>query len=77
MPYLQPLEFNECIIDSPYFREKLLQHEKEIDSSHKVFKDIYNSIKNVFKTLEGINKDLISIYLIYTLFIMIRVFGCL
>ncbi len=28
---LLPLEFSDCLVDSPYFRENLKQHEKTLD----------------------------------------------
>ena len=28
---LLPLEFSDCLIDSPYFRENLKAHEKQLD----------------------------------------------
>ena len=28
---LLPLEFSDCLLDSPYFRENLRQHEKQLE----------------------------------------------
>ena len=28
---LLPLEFSDCLVDSPYFRENLKAHEKQLD----------------------------------------------
>ncbi|CAG0882567.1 unnamed protein product [Cyprideis torosa] len=47
---LLPLEFTECQIDSPYFRENLRAHEKELD---KTSAGIKNLIKNVSEILEA------------------------
>jgi hypothetical protein len=35
---LEPLEFSECLTDSPYFREKLHAHERELKKTNKVIK---------------------------------------
>lgn len=32
---LLPLEFSDCLVDSPYFRENLKQHEKQLDQERK------------------------------------------
>ena len=49
---LQPLEFADCLTDSPYFRTKLAEHEKELERTSKFIKtlvhhgrDVYNAAK--------------------------------
>lgn len=52
---LQPLEFADCLTDSPYFRTKLAEHEKELERTSKFIKtlihhgrDVYNAAKRKF-----------------------------
>ena len=35
---LHPLEFTDCLLDSPHFRENLLAHEKELDRTSQAIK---------------------------------------
>ncbi|XP_070132687.1 rho GTPase-activating protein Graf isoform X4 [Drosophila bipectinata] len=44
---LEPLEFEECIIDSPEFRENLNQHEKELDHTSHQIKRIIKEVKDL------------------------------
>ncbi|ESO83842.1 hypothetical protein LOTGIDRAFT_179683 [Lottia gigantea] len=37
---LQPLEFGDCLTDSPFFRERLHEHEKELDRTSKAIKNL-------------------------------------
>ena len=37
---LQPLEFSDCLTDSPFFREKLHAHEKELEKTSKAIKNL-------------------------------------
>lgn len=37
---LQTLEFSECLTDSPFFREKVHAHEKEIEKTSKSIKGL-------------------------------------
>lgn len=45
---LQPLEFADCLADSPYFREKLHEHERELESTSKGIKSLISHGKQVF-----------------------------
>ena len=52
---LKPLEFADCLTDSPYFRTKLQEHEKELERTSKFIKtlvhhgrDVYNAAKRKF-----------------------------
>ncbi|KAK6172371.1 hypothetical protein SNE40_016038 [Patella caerulea] len=47
---LQPLEFGDCLTDSPFFREKLHEHEKELERTSKAIK---NLIQHGNKVLEA------------------------
>lgn len=50
---LQALEFSDCFLDSPHFREKLNAHEKELENTNKTVrrliaegKDLINAAKS-------------------------------
>ena len=57
---LQPLEFSECLTDSPYFREKLHAHEKELGRTSKAIKGLIGQCKDL---LQAANSNYLS-YLI-------------
>ena len=42
---LLPLEFADCLIDSPYFRENLKSHEKQLDQTSADIKGIIRDIQ--------------------------------
>ena len=42
---LLPLEFADCLIDSPYFRENLKSHEKQLDQTSSDIKGIIRDIQ--------------------------------
>jgi len=44
---LGTLEFSECLVDSPFFREKLYHHEKELDKTSHQIKQIIKEIKDL------------------------------
>lgn len=44
---LPPLEFTECMSDSPYFRENLHQHEKELDNTSQQIKRLIKEVKDL------------------------------
>ncbi|KMZ09925.1 rho GTPase-activating protein 26 isoform X2 [Drosophila simulans] len=44
---LEPLEFEECIVDSPDFRENLNRHEKELDHTSHQIKRIIKEVKDL------------------------------
>ena len=46
---LQPLEFSECLTDSPYFREKLHTHEKELVKTSKAIKVLISQCKDLLQ----------------------------
>ena len=37
---LRPLEFSDCLTDSPYFRESIKAHEQEVEESHDGIKEL-------------------------------------
>ena len=50
---LQTLEFSECIIDSPYFRQKLHNHEKELDKTSKWIKGLVGECKDILNAAKS------------------------
>lgn len=44
---LHPLEFSECYLDSPNFREKIKAHEAELDKTNRFIKELYKDGKNL------------------------------
>ncbi|EDW65869.1 rho GTPase-activating protein Graf isoform X1 [Drosophila virilis] len=44
---LEPLEFEECIVDSPEFRDNLNRHEKELDHTSQQIKRIIKEVKDL------------------------------
>lgn len=55
---LHALEFSDCLLDSPHFRERLNTHEKELDNTNKVIKkliqegkDLINAAKRKYSSI--------------------------
>ncbi|KAH1019269.1 hypothetical protein HUJ04_009113 [Dendroctonus ponderosae] len=44
---LPPLEFTECLSDSPYFRENLHKHERELEKTNQQIKRITKEVKDL------------------------------
>lgn len=44
---LQPLEFTECLADSPHFRDNLQRHEKELERTSQQIKRLIKEVKDV------------------------------
>ncbi|KAK2817200.1 hypothetical protein Q5P01_025391 [Channa striata] len=44
---LHPLEFSECYLDSPSFRDKIKAHEAELDKTNRFIKELYKDGKNL------------------------------
>ncbi|KAK9540550.1 hypothetical protein VZT92_002995 [Zoarces viviparus] len=44
---LHPLEFSECYLDSPIFRDKIKAHEAELDKTNRFIKELYKDGKNL------------------------------
>ncbi|XP_046544439.1 rho GTPase-activating protein 26-like [Haliotis rubra] len=53
---LQPLEFADCLADSPYFREKLHEHERELESTSKGIKSLIAHGKQVFDAAKNLSR---------------------
>ena len=46
---LLPLEFTDCLTDSPYFRESLHSHEKELERTSNNIKELVKEVKNLLQ----------------------------
>ncbi|GAB1598499.1 rho GTPase-activating protein 26-like [Argonauta hians] len=62
---LRPLEFAECLTDSPYFRENLHEHEKELERTSKSIKsliacgkELINAARNLSKAQKAFSQNL-------------------
>lgn len=44
---LPPLEFTDCYLDSPQFRERLKSHETELDKTNKFIKELIKDGKSL------------------------------
>ena len=50
---LLPLEFSECLTDSPHFREKLHAHEKELERTSKAIKGLVQECKDLIQAAKS------------------------
>ena len=53
---LLPLEFTDCLQDSPYFRENLKAHEKQLDQTSTDIKAIIKDIQDVLDAAKILSK---------------------
>ncbi|KAL8207136.1 UNVERIFIED_CONTAM: hypothetical protein K2H54_045865, partial [Gekko kuhli] len=44
---LQPLEFSDCYLDSPWFRERIRAHEAELEKTNKFIKELIKDGKSL------------------------------
>jgi len=44
---LKPLEFTDCLTDSPYFRENLHYHERELEKTSQQIKRLVKEVKDL------------------------------
>lgn len=44
---LLPLEFTDCLTDSPYFRENLHAHERELEKTSQQIKGLIKEVKDL------------------------------
>lgn len=61
---LQPLEFSDCLTDSPYFREKLHAHEKELEKTSQQIKGLVKEVKDLLNAAKSKLRDFIKRILI-------------
>jgi len=57
---LQPLEFSDCLTDSPYFREKLHTHEKELERTSQQIKVLVKEVKDLLIAAKSKLRDFIK-----------------
>jgi len=57
---LQPLEFSDCLTDSPYFREKLHTHEKELERTSQQIKGLVKEVKDLLHAAKSKLRDFIK-----------------
>ncbi|XP_042218707.1 rho GTPase-activating protein 10-like isoform X4 [Homarus americanus] len=53
---LMPLEFKDCLTDSPYFREKLHAHEKELDQTNSSIKSLIKEVKDLYQAARNLSR---------------------
>ena len=59
---LEPLEFAECLTDSPFFREKLHDHERELEKTSKHIKALISDGKELLHAAKGTNAITYNLY---------------
>ncbi|KAJ7326900.1 hypothetical protein JRQ81_016659 [Phrynocephalus forsythii] len=52
---LQPLEFSDCYLDSPWFREKIRSHEAELEKTNKFIKDLLKDGKSLIAATKNLS----------------------
>lgn len=52
---LLPLEFTDCLTDSPYFRENLHAHEEELDKTNRQIKGLIKEVKELLSAAKSMN----------------------
>lgn len=50
---LPALEFSDCCLDSPQFRERLKSHEAELDKTNKFIKELIKDGKSLIAALKS------------------------
>ncbi|CAH8507300.1 unnamed protein product [Schistosoma turkestanicum] len=60
MPVLSPLEFRDCVVDSPNFRKALSDHEADLKAANRKVKDVQVNTRRVFEAMETLNEALID-----------------
>lgn len=58
---LPPLEFTDCLTDSPYFRENLHAHEKELEKTSEQIKRLVKEVKTL---LSAAKRELAYVYIL-------------
>ncbi|XP_078371210.1 rho GTPase-activating protein 26-like isoform X2 [Oculina patagonica] len=53
---LKPLEFEDCILDSPYFRENIHEHERELERTNEAIKGLIKECKGLLKAIENLSR---------------------
>ncbi|XP_017110904.1 rho GTPase-activating protein 26 isoform X2 [Drosophila elegans] len=63
---LEPLEFEECIVDSPDFRENLNRHEKELDHTSHQIKRIIKEVKDLMSAAKMLSTRMKQLAILLT-----------
>lgn len=50
---LLPLEFTDGLTDSPYYRDKLATHERELDRMNQAIKNLIKEVKDLLTAAKG------------------------
>ncbi|XP_050736305.1 rho GTPase-activating protein 26-like isoform X16 [Eriocheir sinensis] len=53
---LMPLEFKDCLNDSPYFRQKLQMHEQELDHTNSSIKALIKEVKDLYQAARNLSR---------------------
>ena len=54
---LLPLEFTDCLLDSPYYRENLKAHEKQLEQTSGSIKALIGGIESVLESARNLIKS--------------------
>ena len=54
---LLPLEFTDCLQDSPYFRDSLHSHEKELERTSNSIKELIKDVKTLLHAAKSKEND--------------------
>ena len=57
---LLPLEFTDCLQDSPYFRDSLHSHEKELERTSQNIKELIKEVKTLLTAAKSKTDCLIN-----------------
>lgn len=71
---LHPLEFSECYLDSPAFREKIKAHEAELDKTNRFIKELYKDGKNLINATKRKSCELLFLHAFSISIIYIYIF---
>ncbi|KAL0273148.1 UNVERIFIED_CONTAM: hypothetical protein PYX00_005891 [Menopon gallinae] len=52
---LPPLEFTDCVVDSPFFRENLHIHEKELERTSQQIKRLIKDVKDLLNAAKSLS----------------------
>ncbi|XP_012269919.1 rho GTPase-activating protein Graf isoform X2 [Athalia rosae] len=53
---LEPLEFTDCLTDSPYFRDNLHSHERELDKTSQQIKRLIKEVKDLLLAAKNLSR---------------------
>ena len=50
---LKPLEFSDCLLDTPYFRDNIYEHERELERTNEAIKGLIKECKALQRAIES------------------------